>query len=48
LLALGTSFLAILYLILRVLNSLPPYAEPGFFLVGLVLLGVAILRLFRI
>ena len=48
LLALATSSIAGLYLVLRVLDSLPPYGDPGFFVAGLAMLGVAILRLTRI
>ena len=47
-LALATSLIAGLYLVLGVLDRLPPYGELGFGLVGLVLLGVSILRLFMI
>jgi len=48
LLALGTVLIAVLYLILGVLSSLPPYSTLGFGLVGLILLGVSILRMFMI
>ena len=48
LLALGTVLIAGLYLVLGVLNSLPPYNTIGFGFVGLVLLGVSILRMFMI
>ena len=37
-----------LYLVLGVLSSLPPYAPLGFGLIGLVLLGVSIARMFVI
>jgi hypothetical protein len=48
LMAVGTVLVATLYLVLGVLDSLPPYSTPGFGVVGLVLLGVSILRLFMI
>jgi quinol-cytochrome oxidoreductase complex cytochrome b subunit len=48
LLALGTVLTAALYLVLGVLSSLPPYSSIGFGLIGLVLLGVSIARMFVI
>jgi hypothetical protein len=48
LMAVGTVLIAMLYLVLGVLDSLPPHSALGFGLVGLVLLGVSILRLFMI
>jgi quinol-cytochrome oxidoreductase complex cytochrome b subunit len=47
-LALATSLIAALYLVLGVIGRLPPYGELGFGLVGLVLLGVSVLRMFMI
>ncbi len=48
LLAFGTVLVAALYLVLGVLGILPPYSTIGFSLVGLVLLGVSIMRMFMI
>ena len=48
LLALATVMAAVLYLVLGVLGSLPPYSAIGFGLTGLVLLGVSIARMFVI
>jgi quinol-cytochrome oxidoreductase complex cytochrome b subunit len=48
LLALGTVMIAVLYLVLGILSSLPPYSTLGFGLIGLILLGVSILRMFML
>jgi hypothetical protein len=48
LMALGSVLIIVLYLTLFVLGSLPPYSTLGFGLVGLILLGVSILRMFMI
>jgi hypothetical protein len=48
LLAILTVLIAFGYLILGVTSMLPPYSTIGFSLVGLILLGTAILRMFRI
>ncbi len=48
LLALATVLVATLYLVLGVVSSLPPYSGIGFGLIGLVLLGVSIARMFVI
>jgi hypothetical protein len=46
LLAATTVLIAGLYLFLGIISSLPPYSTIGFGLVGLVLFGVSILRMF--
>jgi hypothetical protein len=48
LLALLTVAIAGSYLILGVAKALPPYSTPGFAVVGLILLGTAIARMFMI
>lgn len=48
LLAILTVFIAGTYLILGITNALPPYSTIGFALIGLILLGTAILRMFMI
>lgn len=48
LLAMLTVLVAGAYLILGVINSLPPYSTIGFAAVGLILLVTAILRMFMI
>jgi quinol-cytochrome oxidoreductase complex cytochrome b subunit len=48
LLAILTMLIAGAYLILGVTSSLPPYSTIGFAIVGLILLGTAILRMFMI
>jgi quinol-cytochrome oxidoreductase complex cytochrome b subunit len=47
-LAILTVLIAGSYLILGVVGALPPYSTIGFALVGLILLGTAILRMFMI
>lgn len=47
LLALGTVFTAVLYLVLRVLDSLPPYSTYGFGFIGLALFGLSLFRFSR-
>jgi quinol-cytochrome oxidoreductase complex cytochrome b subunit len=47
-LAILTVVIAFSYLILGVTAMLPPYSTIGFLAVGLVLLGTAVLRMFRI
>jgi hypothetical protein len=46
LLALGTSFTALLYLFLGVISSMPPYGTLGFGIIGVGLLGLSIYRMF--
>jgi hypothetical protein len=46
LLAIGTMLIAGGYLVLGVIDSLPAYSTLGFGIVGLILLAVAILRMF--
>jgi hypothetical protein len=48
LLAVATVLTAGLYLVLGVINSLPPYGTIGFGVAGLVYLAIAIVRLFMI
>jgi hypothetical protein len=48
LLAVATVLSAGLYLILGVINQLPPYGTIGFGITGLILLALAILRVFMI
>jgi len=48
LLALGTMLIAIAYLALSILNSLPEYSTAAFGAVGLCLLALSIYRLFLI
>jgi hypothetical protein len=48
LLAIATVLIAVLYLFLGVTQQLPPYSTPGFAAVGLILLGVAVLRVFML
>jgi quinol-cytochrome oxidoreductase complex cytochrome b subunit len=48
LLAILTVAIAFTYLILGVINMLPPYGTIGFALIGLILLGTAIMRMFMI
>jgi quinol-cytochrome oxidoreductase complex cytochrome b subunit len=48
LLAILTMLIAGAYLILGVTSSLPPYSTIGFAIIGLILLGTAILRMFMI
>ena len=43
-----TVLIAGLYLILGIMNSLPPYSTVGFAAIGVILLGTAILRMFMI
>ena len=47
-LAILTVVIASTYLILGVTASLPPYSTIGFALIGLILLGIAIVRMFMI
>lgn len=48
LLAILTVLIAFSYLMLGITNNLPPYGTIGFAVVGLILLGTAILRMFMI
>lgn len=48
LLAVGTVLIAGLYLVLGVVDLLPAYSTIGFGVAGLVLLAIAILRMFMI
>jgi hypothetical protein len=48
LLAVGTVVVAGLYLGLGVIDALPPYGTIGFGVVGLILLAIAVLRMFMI
>jgi len=48
LLAILTVFIAGSYLVLGVLDSLPPYSTIGFAIIGLVLLATGIVRLFML
>jgi len=48
LMAVGTVLAVVLYLVLGVLEILPAYSTLGFGLLGLILLGVSILRMFMI
>jgi quinol-cytochrome oxidoreductase complex cytochrome b subunit len=46
LLAILTVAIAFTYLILGIIGELPPYGTIGFALIGLILLGIAIARMF--
>nr|WP_294521196.1 hypothetical protein [uncultured Rhodopila sp.] len=48
LMAVGTSLTAVVFIVLNILSILPPYGALGFALIGLLLLGVSITRMFMI
>ncbi|MDB5399828.1 MAG: hypothetical protein QOF70_4964 [Acetobacteraceae bacterium] len=48
LLAILTMLIAGIYLVLGIIDWLPPYSTIGFALIGLILLGTAIARMFMI
>lgn len=48
LLAILTVLLVLAYIVLGIVGALPPYSTIGFAVVGLILLGTAILRMFMI
>jgi hypothetical protein len=47
-LAVGTVLAVVLYLVLGVLDTLPPHSTLGFGLLGLILLGVSVVRIFML